>query len=246
MASHPEDEEYAREGEEQRGHDDAGIGEALKLGRHHDVDEQDDEDAEHEEVGEGVLLVFIRSGELDGDTGREVHLVDEDLGLGDDLAHRDAVDHRRHRHKALAVLTLDCRGSEPLHHLAELLDAHLASGRGSHYNVLEVFEGGTVLLVEHHLDVVFLAIFTILRGSGAVDAVAEHLGYRSEVEAVEAQFLAVEVYLIFRLIVAARDHHVGGALDAHKRLLEHACHGVGGCEVVAVDLEVHNRLATHA
>ena len=100
--------------------------------------------------------------------------------------------------------------------------------------------------IVHHLDVIFFAVFAETRSSGAVDAVAQICGCCLEVEAVNGQFLAVEVDLIFRLIVRARYEHVGCAGYVLKHCLETLCHGVGEGEVVAVDFVVDGRLAAHA
>ena len=124
MAGKPEYDEYAREGEEQRCHDDAGIGVALELRRHHDIYQDDDEDGQGEEIAERVLLVFVATRKLDRYALGNIHCVDSFLGGFHNLAHRHILHEGRYGDDALAVLTLDGGRSEALHHSAYVAHTH--------------------------------------------------------------------------------------------------------------------------
>ena len=179
------------------------VGDRLELGGHHDVDEDDDQHAEHQEVAERILLVLEAARETDCDSRGHVHLVYLQLRLCHDLAHRHAVDNGRDRNQTLAVLSLDGRGSETLHNLAELLEADSLSGGGIDHDVLDVGYLRAVLGGIHHLYVILFTVLTILRRYGTVDAVTQIGGRRLEIQAVYGELLTVEVNLIFGLVIGA-------------------------------------------
>ena len=100
--------------------------------------------------------------------------------------------------------------------------------------------------VIHDLDVIFFAVFAEARGYAAVDAVAKGCCGSLKVESVHSELLAVEVDLIFGLIVASRDHDVGRSRQFEKLTFETGGHRVGQGEVIAVDLEVDGGLSAHS
>ena len=183
---------------------------------------------------------------MDCDANREVHLVDFDLRGCDNVAHRHAIDNCRYGDDALAVFTLDCRGSETLYNGAHILDAHTFAARVVDENILNVGDRCTVLGCIHHLDVIFLTILAELGCSGAVDAVAQIGSGSRKVKPVDCEFFAVEIHLILGLILVTRDFHVGSTLDAFEHSLESLSHRVGLGEVVAVDFIVDCALTAHA
>ena len=245
MSGEPQDQEHSGECEQQRGHDDARVCERFELSCHHDVHQDDYQHAEHQQVGERILLVLVGTGYLDRYVSRQVHVVDCRLCVGHDVAEGAAVHYRRDCNDTLAVLTLDGGRCGTFHNLTKLLEAYALTGTGVYHYVLQVLDAGTELGSVHHFHVIFLAVLAELRGRGAVDAVTQIVRGRRQVNAVHGQFLAVEVHLIFRLIVGTRYDDVGGTLDAGQRAFELLCHGVGLLEVIAVDLEVYRRLSAH-
>ena len=246
-AREPEGDEHAADTEGHAEHDDERVGETLELGCHDDVNEHEDEQTEHEHVGEGVLLLLDVARDADGDAQRDVVRVDDSLAGSDNLAHGGAaLDDGGDGVDALAVLTLDGGRREALDHRADVLDADGVARRAVEEDVLNVLNGGAELGSETHLDVVLLAVLAVVRGGGAVDAVAEVGGGGGHVEAVTGEFLAVELDVVFGLVLVAADAHLGHAGLFLQFGAQHLGHGVGLGEVPAIDLEGHGALSAHA
>ena len=98
----------------------------------------------------------------------------------------------------------------------------------------------------HHLDIIFVAIFTEIGSRGAINAVAQCRGGSGEVQAIDGKFFSIEVHLIFRLVVFAADANIGSTFHRSQQSLQLLCHAVGGGEIVAVDFVVEGRLSAHA
>lgn len=175
-----------------------------------------------------------------------MHLVNLYLRVGHHLAHGHSVHHGRDGDLALAVLALDGGRGVAFHHCAYVAYTHLrACGSGDGY-VLYVGYVRAAFRLVHHLDVVLLAVFAELGRDCAVDAVTQGVCHGLHVQPVHGQLLAVEIHVVFRLVVSTGYGDVGGAVYAFENLLEGGCHGVGLGEIIAVDFEIHRVLATHA
>ena len=109
--------------------------------------------------------------------------------------------------------------------------------------VLDVLNRLAELLVVAHTDFIFVAVLAIVCQRAACHAVAEIGSGCLHVKSVEGELLAVEVDAVFGSILVAADAHLRAAV-----LAEHLCRHVGGnavgrSEVVAIDFNLHRRLA---
>ena len=91
-----------------------------------------------------------------------MHFVDLELGFGDNLVHRYAVDHGRYGDETLTVLTFDRRGSETLHDCAEFLKSDRVPGGGVDHDILDIRYLRAACRIIHDLDIVLLSILTEL------------------------------------------------------------------------------------
>ena len=98
----------------------------------------------------------------------------------------------------------------------------------------------------HHLDIIFVAIFTEIGSRRPINAVAQCRGGSGEVQAIDGKFFSIEVHLIFRLIVFAADANIGSTFHRSQQSLQLLCHTVGFFQVVAIDFVVEGRLSAHA
>ena len=241
-----QDDHDTREGEQNRGHDDARIGERLKLAGHHDVNEQNDEQTQYRKVAERVLLVLITTTQLDHHVAGLVHLVDERLGVGDDFTHGTVLDNGRNGDDALAVLTLDGGRVELLGDGTHPLEADAGTHSVIEHDVLDVADAAAVLGIIHYLDVILHTVLAEVARRRTVDAVAQGSGGGAQVQAVQRQLLAVKVHMVLGLVVTAADVDIGSTGHFLEDAFQALGHAVGLCEVVAVDLIVQRVLATHA
>ena len=59
------------------------------------------------------------------------------------------------------------------------------------------------------------------------------------------QFLTVEVYLIFRLVVTTADIYLGHAFHFQQFTFQEGCHAIGYCHIVSINLKVGTCLCGH-
>ncbi len=192
------------------------------------------------------MLVLITTAKFDNHALRLVHLVDERRCVGDDFAHGAILHHGGDGDDALTVFALDGGRVEALHHGSHFLESHGSAAGVVEQDVLDGLDALALVGVVQDLDVILVAVLTEVTCRGAVDAVAQGVGRRAQVQTVDGQFLAVEVHLVFWLIVRAADVDVGRAWDGLQDALEALRHGVGLLKVVAVDFVVDDRLSAHA
>ena len=213
VAGEEHHEHHAADGEGDGEHDDEGLGEGFELRGHDDVDEHEDKHAEHHHVACGILLVLVVAGEGDVDVGGYLHLVELMLHALCQLLQRGVVGHDGEGEVALAVLALDGGRAPVLLDFGQFLELDdFARGCGDG-ELLDVGDGGAVLLAEADHDVVLLAVLLEESGGHAVDAVADVEGHGGAVEAVEGQFLLVEGDLELGAVLVAADLGVAGAGD---------------------------------
>ena len=130
----------------------------------------------------------------------------------------------RHCDNTLAVLALDGWRSEAFYHFAHIFHAHALALSIIDENILYVGNRGAEFRGIHHFDVIFLSIFAEVACRASIDAITQVIGCGGEVEPVDCELLAVEVNLIFRLIVCTRNDDVGSSRHTFEDSLHALCH----------------------
>ena len=107
-AGNPQGEYHTRECKRNGEHDDKRLFERLKLARHHDVNQHDNQGHKHTHVAKRFLLVFVVAGDADNYTLGNVQFVDN-VGLDGlcQLAQRGIVRRNFDGYDTLTALTLD-------------------------------------------------------------------------------------------------------------------------------------------
>ena len=184
------------------------------------------------------MLVFVVTGEVDVDVGRDAYLVYLFLHVLSQFLQGGLIGHDGEGEVSLAVFALDGGRAPVLFDGGKLLELDDLAGGGGDGELLDVGNGGAIFFLEAYHDVVVFAVFFEIACVHAVDTVADVEGDGGAVEAMTGEFFFVEGdFELGAVFVAANLGVAGTGYIVHDLLAQLVGVGGGLVEVVAVDFD---------
>ena len=155
----PQCEDHTRESRNNGEHDDSRHAQRLKLRSHRDIDEQNNERHEQNHVSKGLLLVFVRTGEVNRVAGRQVQLRKHiRFDIRSQLTQRSLIRGHFDGDDTLTALTLNGRRSPVLTDRCYLRQFHFGTGRCRNSEVEHIGDRVTVLFLKTYHDIVLRTV----------------------------------------------------------------------------------------
>ena len=170
--SHQHTAECKRNGE----HNNERITQRLKLSGHYNKYQNDNQYSQCTQVGERILLILVRPWNLDRNTARQVHLINNSITIGYHIAQRNSGNNGRYRHNTFTILTLDSRRSRTLNYFTKVLHTDTFTGRCINKDILQIFNLCTELRSITYTDIVLITILTIIGSQSSIHAITQITG----------------------------------------------------------------------
>jgi len=112
-------------------------------------------------------------------------------------------------------------------------------------NIFETFQTCTEFGRITHFDIILISILTIFGSNGTIDTITQIITCSSQVQSVHRQFLAVEINLIFRLVIATADVNLSYTFHVQQFTFQTGGHAIGRRHIISVYLKIGTCLSRH-
>jgi len=229
----------------QREHDNERISQRLELCRHYDEYKNDNQDTQCSQVAERILLVFIRTGNLNRDFSRNIHLINKLVTCCHYVTQRSTGDNGGYGHDTFTVFTLNGRRRKTFDYLSDIFYTHGLAFGIINKDVLDAFQTCTIFGCIAHFDIILIPVFTIFGSNGTIDTITQVVTGCSQVQSVHRQLLTVEINLILGLVVTTADVHLGHPFHGQQLTFQTGCYAISHRHIVSVYLKVGTCLSRH-